>query len=559
MSKISKAADKVVETKKLRLDETVTNFMGGDSYTINPLDTLKMVSASSIFGEPSYYRGSKVGGKKKSYAEANMASVMRDIGLSKFTLEFCHEDRSTDEVFVEAVDNALSYDFQKTLEWAVKLRDVYNMRLNPQVIIARAAMHPNRKEFTENNPGIFREYALKCMFRADDPLAGMAYFIYAYNGKNKMPTILKKAYADKLSSLDAYQVNKYKNAEIGMINGVRICHANSEVLNELMRNGTVEVEEGQTTWEMERSAGKSWEEVFQTVNMGHMALLRNLRGFFSEVTNPQAHTAYLDKLKSGVKRGKQFPFRYYSAYNAVAWCKSISDENKKLICDTLEECIKLSLDNMPRLKGRTAVLTDNSGSAWGTFESEYGTVTVADIDNLSAVITALNSDEGHVLAFGDRLIEYEIDPGKGIIEQTRQISRRARIECGGSTEGGIWVFFRDSIRNKDHWDNIFIYSDQQAGTGGLYGTSAHAKEYGEDYSVSPNRYSRDMINVFKLVLDYRKSVYKKVNVFSVQTAGYDNSVLPQYAYRTNLMYGWTGKESVFADIMIKQWDEVESH
>ena len=32
------------------------NFMGGISYRINPLDTLKMVTASSIFGEPQYYR-----------------------------------------------------------------------------------------------------------------------------------------------------------------------------------------------------------------------------------------------------------------------------------------------------------------------------------------------------------------------------------------------------------------------------------------------------------------------------------------------------------------------
>ena len=53
MSKISKAANKSTEIKKLRLNETVKNFMNGDSYTVNPLDTLKMVSASSIFGEPS--------------------------------------------------------------------------------------------------------------------------------------------------------------------------------------------------------------------------------------------------------------------------------------------------------------------------------------------------------------------------------------------------------------------------------------------------------------------------------------------------------------------------
>ena len=55
MSKMSKAVAGMQEANSLRLSETVTNFMGGDSYVVNPLDTLKMISASSIFGEPQYY------------------------------------------------------------------------------------------------------------------------------------------------------------------------------------------------------------------------------------------------------------------------------------------------------------------------------------------------------------------------------------------------------------------------------------------------------------------------------------------------------------------------
>ncbi len=58
MSKLSKAVSDMNQINSLRLDETVKNFMGGDSYVINPLDTLKMITASSIFGEPAYYRGS---------------------------------------------------------------------------------------------------------------------------------------------------------------------------------------------------------------------------------------------------------------------------------------------------------------------------------------------------------------------------------------------------------------------------------------------------------------------------------------------------------------------
>ena len=51
MSKISKIAK---TTRNNEIIRPVTNFMGGTSYMYNPLDTLKMVSASSIFGEPQY-------------------------------------------------------------------------------------------------------------------------------------------------------------------------------------------------------------------------------------------------------------------------------------------------------------------------------------------------------------------------------------------------------------------------------------------------------------------------------------------------------------------------
>ena len=55
MSKLSKVVKEEQEMKLHRKDETVVNFMGGESFKINPLDTMKMVTASSIFGEASYY------------------------------------------------------------------------------------------------------------------------------------------------------------------------------------------------------------------------------------------------------------------------------------------------------------------------------------------------------------------------------------------------------------------------------------------------------------------------------------------------------------------------
>ncbi len=44
----------------------------------------------------------------------------------------------------------------------------------------------------------------------------------------------------------------------------------------------------------------------------------------------------------------------------------------------------------------------------------------------------------------------------------------------------------------------------------------------------------------------------------VQTAGYDDSVLPQSTYRGAIMSGWTGNEVVYAKNILDIWDKRES-
>lgn len=568
MSKISKAAADIRSQEnlrnELRVDETETNYMGGQSYKVDPITTLRMVTASSIFGEISYYEDSKLGKRRSSGTTSGFMHM--DRGVMDLLVEndifglLSKDTKAVDTVskMEQVIDDALNFDFGATLDWAVELRNDFNIRLNPQVIMVRAAMHPKRKEFTSMNPGKFAEVNAKVMRRADDAASQISYYIYLNKGKAKMPSILKRSWADHYGKLKPYQVAKYKNTDMGIIDAVRICHASSPVISELMKTGTVAVENNQKTWENLRSEGKSWAEIISTIDMGHMAMLRNIRNVLQELNNDKdlpTIKAYMEKLKAGVLTGKQFPFRYYSAYKAIEEVK-YDLMHAQVALDALEECMDISVNNMPKLNGRTVCLSDNSGSAWGAITSEYGSVVIAEIDNLSSVLTAMCSDEGYVVTFGDRCKVYPISKRRGVLEQTRQINESKGRDVGHGTEGGIWEFMHKITETKDVYDNIFIYSDQQAGTGGLYGTDEQSRAYrkmGYGLGSSYNSY----INVFKLILDYRKQVNKSVNVFSVQTAGYTNMVLPMYAYRVNLMYGWTGREAVFADTIIKEWDKVD--
>ena len=521
------------------------NFMNGVSYRINPVDTLKMISASSVFGEPQYYRDGKI-------AKAGLTDGLcgTDALFARYSLSMMDPFRgmTTSRVMEKAIDDALDSDFEATLRWAAELRGRYMMRLNPQVIVVRAAAHPGRKTFTAEHPGEFGRIFRQTALRGDDVTSQVQYWLDRHGGKKGIPAILKRSWAKRVGNMDAYSMAKYANAGIGLTDVVRICHAKGKLVDILMREGGVPMPEGENTWERLRTSGRSWAEILEEIRMPHMALLRNLRGIFSEVSDPGIRERTLELLKRGVPKGKQFPFRYYSAWKAAEeegrpWAARVKS--------ALEECMDAACGNLPALRGRSAFLTDNSGSAWGACTSEWGTMTVAEIGNLSSVIGAALADEGVVFPFGDRLESVRIRRDGGILKQTRLADALGKT-CGGGTENGIWLFFRDAIMQKQHWDNIFVYSDMQAGHGGLYGVCP------EDYEAVGACVNGRYIDVNMLVKLYREQVNPKVNVYCIQTAGYSNVLIPEYGYRTAVLYGWTGRELVFADILSRTWDELEN-
>ena len=517
MSKFSEYASKTEADYNKHKDEQVVNYMNGISYTTNPLLELEMVAASSIFGEKSYYMNDGVKDKKLN---------------------------STTQTFIKACDDALSYDFKGVLELAKKLRSEYNMRLNPALIMVRAVMHEGRKAFNEENKVFMRACIEEVINIPTDIWNQFELWMFFNGSKNKLPSILKRAWADKLNNTKKYQLAKYKT-KAKIIDLVRICHAHSEDIDELMKSGTIEVTDEESTWEKLRSEGKSWTEILQSTYVPHMALLRNLNGIFREIHSSDILKQVLDLLEKGVQSGKQFPFRYYTAI------KNLGDiVFKPDVEESLNRCLDKAMANFPKLKGKTICLSDNSGSAWGALTTEYGSVKVAEIDNLSSVMTAVNSDEGYVGIFGDRLEIEAVNKRDGVLSQLDRIQSKHSHNIGDSTENGIWLFLDEAIKKKIHWDNIFIYSDMQAGHGGLYGLNSR---YYSKYTINGH-----YIDVLKLVQEYRRKVNPKVNVFSVQTAGYDNSVLPENEYRTSILTGWTGKETIYAQALIDIWNRMEN-
>lgn len=605
--------------------------MGGKSFKLNPLQSLKVVCTSMICGESQYYRRAGSNGIKCS------AEFLEHFLFPEFY------DESTTDYFEKIVSDALDHDFEGSLQFVAKLRNEYLMRLNSNYLIAKAAHHPKRVEFNKANPKVFKTAIEHVGCIPTDWTT--QYKLLKESGK-PIPTIWKRAIADKLHKMSAYHAAKYlhgsktkgkvakakvvprpnvkslepleegeireeapnveaptdavgeentkKQSLANLVDLIRITHPKpTAVINQLVKTGKVEVADDEQTWEKLRSAKKTWQEINAQIRLPHMALLRNLRNIIEEYATRTDTDAALSEIEllteqliKGVKGGKQFPFRYFSAYkmlksagNEGGYCEYASRRHKgkkseesqepglttqqqlvfNRLCDIflsgLNRCVLESIECIPQMKGRVDCLSDNSGSSRGGIVSEYGTVNVYEIANLSAILTAYRATQGGcVWVFGDKLEKYEVTK-KPVLEQLEEVNALGN-NVGGSTETGVWLFWEKFIEENVRLDNVFIYSDMQAGTGGLY---VEGRELSKLQQMGAAIHDGTYVDVLKLVQIYRERVNPKVNVFSVQVAGYDNTILPDILYRGAILSGWTGKEAKLAYEMSTLWDEIEAH
>ena len=597
--------------------ETTVNFMGGTSFKLNPLQTLRIVSTSMICGESMYYRATQT---KWFYNDDSIYSKAQLTDYTLFPDVYSVVEESSEDYFMQIVNKALEYDYAGTLLFIGRLRNDYYMRLNSHVLIVSAIHHPSRVNFNIHHPNKMKDAIRSaCLIPTD----WTTQFQLLKATKRPIPTIWKKTIAGMLEIMTAYQASKYihgsksgnmndttqntvnmhhtkqhaknrrndksyypKRAHLpnmvslrtpktsnkmslsNLVDLVRITHPKSTpVIKELIQTGKVKVSNDAQTWEKLRSANKTWFEITEQIRMPHMALLRNLKNISNEFETviddktimPDVRDKYMTRatelaalLVSGVKTGKQFPFRYYSAYKMLQSTDAVIIAGIFVLA--LEDCILVSLDTIPEIKGRVDCLTDNSGSSRNSMVSEYGTINIYEIANLSSILTAYRSTEGgSVWIFGDRLQEYPVSHEKRILTQLDEVNQIG-YDIGQNSETGVWLFWDMVIRANKKLDTVFIYSDMQAGHGDLYASyEHHTRLYEREAQLTCTGH----IDVLRLVKVYRELVYSKVNVFSVQVAGYDNSIMPDILYRGAILSGWTGKEAKMAYEMIRVWDEVE--
>jgi hypothetical protein len=533
MTMINRTRQKTAETAHL-------NWMGGPGYFLSdPVKTLVLAASSCFFGEPMYYHAEPADSRLRRRTHIAYQAQLSDSELNRLRETLNAVDprewraQTPKQLMEQAIDMALDHDAEATLREAVRLRREEHIRTTPQVILVRAAHHrkvrgPQRTPRGTTAPmSLIDKYAPGIIARADEPSVGLAYQLSEYG--RTIPNSLKRAWAKALEGFDAYGLAKYRmeSRMVRTADVTSLAHPKGEVIGRLMgpsKSAGGELRATGETWEAivsaEGSTREAWEKALE--HMGHMAVLRNLRNLLDKGI---PYTLWLERLEAGAKRGQQLPFWYYSAFKAVEKTAPAP------VLDGIERCLELSMGSLPWFEGRVMSLCDNSGSAWGTATSSMGTMHIAQIANLTGAITGKRADEGYVGIFGDRLSVFPVRKQDSVFSTARRADEMGK-HIGGSTENGIWLFWDQAIRKRERWDHVFVYSDMQAGHGGLYGTNP--KEYGEFLW----RKGASYIDVPKLIAEYRTRVNPDVMVYLVQVAGYTDTIVPEFYDRTFILGGW---------------------
>ncbi|MCW6003785.1 TROVE domain-containing protein [Micromonospora sp. CPCC 205371] len=176
-----------------------------------------------------------------------------------------------------------------------------------------------------------------------------------------------------------------------------------------------------------REAGMTWEDALSAVgskvdkaklweamipSMGYMALLRNLRNFDEAgVPDPVAEVVAARLADpEQVARSRQFPFRFYAAFNAV---------NSLRWGHALEKALAASLSNMPSLPGRTLILIDQSPSmfpgGWWSYQPTHRDISNADLAKLFGSALALRAGDATLVGYGHANYRVPFSRGEAVL------------------------------------------------------------------------------------------------------------------------------------------------
>lgn len=447
-----------------------------------------------------------------AYGMNDKSKLVTQVLTSFFNENKFYGDNSAE--IQETIKNVIKTDAKFVSNLAVFARREFNMRSISHVLVSYLAHEIEGKPFT-------RQTVKGISLRGDDVTEIMACYIDLF-GK-PIPNSLKKGINDVLQGFDEYTLAKYKGngKAVKMRDLLRLCRPKPKTFEQAkmwmsLLEGNLKTP---ITWETELSANgnnaKTWEKLIDSGKVGYMALLRNLRNIIN--ANPSNIEKVMADIENPekVKKSKQLPFRFLSAY------KQISNVASSKWFDVLENAIEVSIENMPTLDGTTLIAVDTSGSM-GCAISQKSKVCCYEIGMLLGLMANKICQNSVFYTFNTEIKKYAISHRSGILETA------TKTPCGGGTN--MFLPFEKMIEDNIKVDRVIIVSDNECNN-------------------SFNYYSRKTVQT--IADEYRKISGNNIWVHAIDLQGYGTQQF--HGAKTNIIAGWS--EKVFDFIKLAEQGE----
>lgn len=448
-----------------------------------------------------------------AYSMTAKSKLVTQVLTSFFNESKFYGDNSGD--MQNTIKAVIKMDAAFVSKLAVFARREFNMRSVAHVLTAYLAHEPEGKP-------LVRATIKGVSLRGDDVTEIMSFYLATF-GK-PVPNALKKGIADVLTGFDEYTLAKYKGEgkAVKMRDLLCLCRPTprNDEQSALWKRCLENRLETPLTWGTELSVHgnnrETWEKLIDSGKVGYMALLRNLRNII------QANPANIEKVYSlienpeAVKRSRQLPFRFLSAY------KSISGIGGSRAFDALELAVIASTENMPKLSGTTVIAVDVSGSM-GSPVSAKSDVKCYEIGVLLGLIANQISDNAIFYTFNHGIEKHALS------RRVDVLNTACRFNVGGGTD--MSLPFQKMISDKIHADRIIILSDNECNSGA--------------YSWYRST------TVQSLADEYRKKSGNNIWVHAIDLQGYGTQQF--HGEKTNIIAGWS--EKVFDFIRLAEQGE----
>jgi len=419
--------------------------------------------------------------------------------LTSFFNEGKYYGNNSQEI-LEDLRKVIKIDPKFIANLAIYARKEIHLRSISHVIVSELAHDVQGKKYV-------RRVLNEVVERVDDMSEILSYYLNVY--EKPIPNSLKKGLADCFLRFDEFALVKYnREKEIKLKDIMILVHPkpNNDEQSNMFKRLLEDNLEIPFTWEtMLSSEGNNkgtWEKLIESNKLGYMAILRNLRNIIK--AEPENINKVYEILESEtrVKKSKQLPFRYYSAFKVLSY----EGLGTSKVYDTLENAIRSSTSNIKRLKGKTFISTDVSGSM-SYKVSPKSDMICAEIGTVLMSIANSICDEAITSTFDTSFKVTPLASRNGIISNAKSIS-----PTWGGTDLSLPIKYL--LENKIYVDRIIILSDNEINRG-------------------YDRVCQVYIN------EYRKKVNPNVWVHAIDLLGYGTQQFK--GNKVNIIAGWNEK------------------